>query len=58
MGVLVSTLSDFKNATVGFYFVSEKLINQIHVAPLFISYMILSFIHNMPTIQKDISTSF
>ena len=45
------TLSYFKNATVGFYLVSEKLIN--HITPFS-----KSFIHSIHKIQKDITTIF
>ena len=44
---LVTTLGDFKNATVGFYLVSEKLMN--HITPFFISYMVY---HSYTTYQK------
>ena len=41
------TLSDFKNATVGFYFVSKKLID--HTTPIFISCMVY---HSYTTCQN------
>ena len=41
------TLSDIKNATVGFYLVSEKLIN--HTTPIFISCMVY---HSYTTCQN------
>ena len=44
---LIYTLSDFKSATVGFYLVSEKLIN--HITPFFIAYIVY---HSYTTCQK------
>ena len=42
----IYTLSDFKNATVGFYLVFEKLIN--HITPFFTPYMVyLAFLKSL-----------
>jgi len=50
-----NTLSDFKNATVCFYLVSEKLIKYKIIFHIIHG---VAFIHKMPKIQKDISARF